>query len=378
MHTHRYEFLRLLSPLIMSTFLELPTRTSATGPLPPVWTYQVFGVDVLLDSELNPTLLEINTNPGFVGRAGGERDESGHFEGLFGRLNGVMCDFMWTSVKRNPPQDVMLLLDNTNATDFATNTIGTTTTTTTTTATTTTTTGGGDAGLGLAVADIEEAEAPGTDAAALAVAPPPLASLAPAAEWPQALRVRLEPLGMDHYEDLMHVVQDEATMQTVQQGRTYSLQELVQRCRDSEADWRNTSTSYHHWAIVVNPEPEEQEQGQQEEQQRTAVGLLLWHRRSDLENFQLRILVSPRVQRRGVASRALQLSINALQHRYSQVPRVVGTLQADVHSGNQASKALLRKCGFRDAGRGRIGPFHVDKFVYSAADPQQQQRAEAE
>ena len=52
----------------MSTFEELPTRDH--GRKPPLWTYQVYGVDVLLDEKLNPYLLEINTNPGFVGRAG--------------------------------------------------------------------------------------------------------------------------------------------------------------------------------------------------------------------------------------------------------------------------------------------------------------------
>lgn len=283
---------------------------------------QVFGIDVLLDSKLNPTLLEINTNPGFVGRAG-ETDHRGRFEGLFSRLNRIMCDFMWTSVVKQLPPDVMVLLDNTSGPQSA-------------------------------------AETP------LRGLPDPRGR-----QERRGLQVALEPLNMTHFEDLVHVVRDPTVMRTVRKGRTLSVEDLVKQCTRSETDWRNTSKQYHHWAIVVQTDPGSIDGVRAAAGAVTtdvplkyAVGLLLWHRHSEQDPLSLRILVSSHAQRRGVASRALRLSIDELRRLYLASSVVAGamTLAADVHHGNAASAGLLRKCGFRFVGTGHYGRIGVDKF----------------
>ena len=248
----------------------------------------------MLDRDLNPTLLEINTNPGFVGRAGDS--QIGHFEGLFARLTRVMCRFMWTSVIRETPEELIVLHDNT------------------------------------------------TRGGTPALAPP-----APSVSKVD-VSVDLEPLGVEHYEDLFHVVDDPAVMRTVQKGATLSIAELVRRCSESATDWASKSRLYHHWAIVVDGH---------------ALGMLLWHRRSEQQNFQLRILVSPRAQGRGVATRALRRSLELLAAMYPRgSPGAAECAEADVHHGNAASARLMRRCGFRPNGQGSYGRVQVDKFVF--------------
>ena len=299
------------------------------------WTVrQVFGVDVLLDAQLNPTLLEINTNPGFVGRAG--EAEVGHFEGLFARLNRLMCDFMWTSVARAPSEDIIILHDATLRDGDGGEGGG----------------GGGGGGDG-ARAGVDGRSSTASNELALTYPNVPAGDRATSET---TVVVTLEHLGLSHYEDLFHVVDDESVMRTVRKGNTWTISELVRCCADSATDWHSQSRLYHHFAIVIAGTG--------------AVGLLLWHRKTEQQRFQLRILVSPRVQGRGVATRALTRSLELLAEMYPRSQQGFGgveVVEADVHRGNVASARLLRRCGFVPAGRGRFGRIEVDKFTFTFA-----------
>ena len=249
---------------------------------------------MLLDARGQPHLLEVNTNPGFVGRAG--EAEHGHFEGLFAKLNRIMCDFMWTSVISSPPADVRVLYKASES--------------------------------------------------------PTAASFTHPSKWIDgAATPALVPLSMRHYEDLFHAVNDATVMKTVQKGFTWSLYEIARRCQESEGDWASKSQQYHRWAIMVHGR---------------AYGMLLWHRQNATSNFQLRILLSRRVQGHGIATSALKQSIQLISDMYPADSGAGGVtrLEADVHVGNGGSAKLMLRCGFRNVGEGHYGRTKVSRFAY--------------
>lgn len=178
----------------------------------------------------------------------------------------------------------------------------------------------------------------------------------------QTMFIALEPLGDQHRGKIKTIVNEPTVAKWMGTGRGWTddyLNRLIMFCK-KDADKPSNEVGHFYWAVMAPVGNGAVD----------VVGLVAVHhvryirpREGEKQKFFLTIFIDGKVQGRGIGRKATQECLAEFKKKRPDVDEV----HADVHDGNEASAALMKKAGFVIApgsGKAWVGNTEVNRFIY--------------